>query len=61
MWRPEGNLVSYMYYPLKEERCGIDWRWDVVAKPGMWHEVTMYVRVNEPGMLQSCACCICMC
>ena len=51
MWRREGNLVSYMYYPGHDRtQCGEDWPWDFQIEDDRWYTLHMHVRVNDPGM-----------
>lgn len=49
MWRADGTLMSYMYYPGKEEKCGADWRWQREAEPDEWQFQKTYVRLNTIG------------
>ena len=49
MWRAQGTLMSYMYYPGKEERCGADWLWDKEASDEEWQFQKTYVRMNTIG------------
>lgn len=50
MWRKQGHLVSYAYHPDKERRCGVDFRWGQMVKPGEWHEIKLYMKMNVPGI-----------
>jgi hypothetical protein len=49
MWRKKGNLVSYSYLPDKTIRCGVDLPWNRKAVPGEWHEIKLYMKMNNPG------------
>lgn len=48
MWRKQGELESYMYYPGKKARCGDSWLWGKRADD-KWHFVKLYVRMNAIG------------
>lgn len=43
-------VESYMYFPGKEKRCGDSWPWNVDAGDAK-HEVKVYVKMNDPGVL----------
>lgn len=54
MWRPGGKVVQYVYHPDQKGVWGddLDWMKDGVPcrfKPGVWHCVESYVRLNTPG------------
>ena len=53
MFRRQGALESYMYYPDKDprEKCGADWLWNRAAVPGEWYNIVLFVQVNTPGEL----------
>jgi hypothetical protein len=60
MWRDNGELESYMYYPFRlgdaEGDCGVSWTWEqgggnTKIEDDTWVPVTMYVKVNTPGVL----------
>lgn len=56
MWRREGEVVSYMYLPNKSTNCGKDWDWDTRVTAGGWNDVSMYIKLNDPGVpLQHCS------
>lgn len=48
MWRENGAIVTYAYYPDKDEsiRCGEDWKWDKKLKAGEWHHIRMFAQLN---------------
>lgn len=50
MWRDDGALESYMYYPGKTDVCGDSWLWNRAAGSS-WNFVKMYVRMNDVGVL----------
>jgi hypothetical protein len=50
MWRENGALESYMYYPNKTSICGDSWLWNAAAG-STWNFVKMYVRMNDVGAL----------
>ena len=52
MWRENGGMVTYAYYPDKSPaaRCGEDWRWSSKVQAGKWHSVRIYAGVNTPGV-----------
>lgn len=58
MFRSEGALMSYMYYPGKsaDHNCGEDWFYDVNAQAGTWHTINLYVKMNTPGALAAQSC-----
>lgn len=49
MWRADGAIVTYAYYPDKPRsiRCGEDWVWDATLESGRWYEIAMRVRLNS--------------
>jgi hypothetical protein len=54
MWRTGGHVVQYVYHPDQPGKWGEDFLWKVkdlpcVFKPGVWHCVETYVRMNTPG------------
>ncbi len=51
MWRKNGGMVTYAYYPDKPRaiRCGEDWWWDNDAESGRWHTIRLYNKMNTPG------------
>jgi hypothetical protein len=51
MWRANGKMVTYAYYPDKPKsiRCGEDWNWDQGLSSGKWHEIKMWCKLNSPG------------
>lgn len=53
MWRERGSLISYMYLPYKKESCGAGWDWRARVTAGGWNDVSMYMKVNSPGVLQA--------
>lgn len=48
MWRRDGAIVTYAYYPDKPRsiRCGEDWVWDGRLTSGVWHDIAMRVKLN---------------
>lgn len=53
MWRRDGQLVSYMYYPGHDNsECGEDWNYSppVYIEDDKWYRITMYVKVNDDGV-----------
>lgn len=54
MWRPNGRIVQYVYYPDQASEYGDDFNWDMGGKtrtfiPGKWQCVETYVQLNDPG------------
>jgi len=54
MWRSEGELVQYLYYPDKKEPCGDDFGYTqnnqpLMAQSGRWYTVRHHVRMNDVG------------
>ncbi len=53
MWRPDGEVVQYVYHPDQAETWGDDFGWDVGGAryftPGSWHSVEHRVVMNTPG------------
>ncbi len=54
MWRPNGRIVQYVYYPDQADKYGDDFNWDMDGKtrafiPGKWQCVETYVQLNDPG------------
>lgn len=60
MFRPGGAAESYMYYPNMKDfgTCGKSWPTPFNFSPGAWHQVTLYIKLNEggtrPSTLSSC-------
>lgn len=52
MWRQNGGMTTYAYYPDKPRalRCGEDWRWSSDVRSGRWHNVRIFVKINDPGV-----------
>ena len=48
MWREDGAIVTYAYYPDKPEsiRCGEDWPWSKKIQSGKWYHVRLYAKLN---------------
>jgi hypothetical protein len=48
MWREDGAIVTYVYYPDKPEsvQCGEDWPWSKRVQAGKWHHIRMYAKLN---------------
>ncbi|MDX7986004.1 hypothetical protein FE392_01450 [Xenorhabdus sp. 12] len=49
MWRNEGELFGYLYYPEKESRCGDYVKLMASLKRGAWYTLTQYVKLNSVG------------
>jgi hypothetical protein len=49
MWREEGQLMSYVYYPGKEAACGADWYWEGAFAGSNYRTIRFYVKVNTPS------------
>lgn len=54
MWRADGKIVQYVYYPDQPGVYGEDFAWDYGGcpryfKPGKWHCVETFVQMNTPG------------
>jgi hypothetical protein len=54
MWRGDGKIVQYVYHPDQTGDYGEDLEWNYGGcprffKPGRWHCVETYVRMNSPG------------
>ncbi len=54
MWRTDGRIVQYVYHPDQPGKWGEDFPWTLKGqpaffKPGTWHCVETYVRMNTPG------------
>lgn len=51
MWRREGVIWNYAYDQNKSGECGADYGDETGAlKPGVWQRITIYVKVNTPGV-----------
>ena len=48
MWREDGAIVTYAYYPDKPDsvHCGEDWLWSKKLRAGQWHTIRMYAKLN---------------
>ena len=56
MWRGNGRVVQYVYYPDQPEHFGHDMPWtdpatgeDLIFTPGTWHNVVHQLKLNTPG------------
>lgn len=53
MWRPNGKVVQYVYHMDQPNVSGQDFDWTLGGqryfKPGQWHKVETYIRLNTPG------------
>ncbi|MBI6550434.1 polysaccharide lyase [Xenorhabdus lircayensis] len=49
MWRKEGELFGYLYYPEKEARCGDYVKLNTSLKKDIWYTLTQYVKLNSIG------------
>lgn len=54
MWRRNGHLVQYLYYPDQVSEYGTDFRYslnqsDVYISDGMWHTIENRIKMNDPG------------
>jgi hypothetical protein len=52
MWRENGRIIDYVYFPDQAGQYGADFQWG--AKPcyfetGRWYEVCQFVKMNSPG------------
>jgi hypothetical protein len=50
MWRRNGQLESYNYNAGKLKLCGDDYPFDLNVVAGQWFDVTLYVKMNTPGV-----------
>lgn len=48
MWRRDGNLVLYTYFPDRQNNCGEDYPF-FKAVAGEWYTITQTIRLNTPG------------
>jgi hypothetical protein len=48
MWRENGGIVTYAYYPDKPVsiRCGEDWFWNAKLQSGKWHHIKIWMKLN---------------
>lgn len=51
MFRQNGALESYMYYPDRPltSACGDDWLYNYNAVAGQWYNVHLAITLNTPG------------
>ena len=56
MWRGNGRVVQYVYYPDQPEHFGHDMPWtdpatgeELIFTPGTWHNVVHQLKINTPG------------
>lgn len=50
MWHSGGRLSAYVYHPDQPRNYGEDFFFSSSASAGVWHEVTMRVTMNTPGI-----------
>lgn len=55
MWRREGRVVQYLYYPDQPGINAIDFPYVIDGKkvyftPGMWHEIRVRIQLNSSGL-----------
>ncbi|WP_371192743.1 polysaccharide lyase [Glaciecola sp. SC05] len=48
MWRRDGRLVVYTYFPDRQNRCGEDYTF-FKAEAGKWYKITQTIALNTPG------------
>lgn len=48
MWRKNGSLVIYTYFPDRKKRCGEDYAF-FTAESGQWYKITQTIALNTPG------------
>ncbi|MCK4616352.1 MAG: hypothetical protein KAT50_05720 [Pirellulales bacterium] len=56
MWREDGRVVQYLYYPDQPDRYGHQIPWidpttgkQIKFQPGQWHTVVHQLAINTPG------------
>ncbi|MEN8906468.1 MAG: polysaccharide lyase [Clostridiales bacterium] len=53
MWRKNGAVVQYVYYPDQTGKYADDFAWDKedqkYFQPGKWHTITNYIKINTLG------------
>ncbi len=53
MWRSDGRIVQYMYYPDMSGTYGEDFPWDIdkehYFKPNIWYKIKNHFVMNTPG------------
>lgn len=49
MWRRDGMMVQYLYYPDKSGTYGEDFPWNRAITRGVWHTITNHFKMNTPG------------
>ncbi|WP_024912533.1 polysaccharide lyase [Chania multitudinisentens] len=49
MWREQGSMYNYLYYPTKVEHCGDYAALNTQFLPGQWYTITQYVQLGDPG------------
>ncbi|MDA3797978.1 MAG: hypothetical protein PF692_02745 [Kiritimatiellae bacterium] len=50
MWREVGELFQYVYYPDQAGIYGDYMGWEVLATPGVWHDMKVRIVMNSPGV-----------
>lgn len=55
MWREDGRIVQYVYYPDQPGDYGVDFPWsgagsDSSFSPGLWHHVETRIKLNTVGV-----------
>lgn len=48
MWRKNGRIVLYSYFPDRKKRCGEDDTF-FTAESGKWYKITQTIALNTPG------------
>ncbi|MCU0429030.1 MAG: hypothetical protein MUF42_03585, partial [Cytophagaceae bacterium] len=48
MWRRNGELVVYTYFPDRTSSCGVDYLF-FTARPNVWYTIRQHIKLNTPG------------
>ncbi len=49
MWRPNGQMVSYLYHPNQKYNYADDFQWGIAFETGRWYEITQRIKLNSVG------------
>ena len=56
MWQRGGKMISYLYWPESDFRCGAQWFWkdengdDLVMDTDKWYTIRQHIKLNRPGV-----------
>lgn len=56
MWQRRGQMISYLYWPESDFRCGSTWYWldengdNLTMDTNRWYKIRQHIKLNTPGV-----------